>query len=384
MQDFFKTLGMDLSLATALNKQGITALTEVQKATLPAALQNRDLVVQSETGTGKTLAFLLPLFMKIDSARKETQAVILAPTHELTMQILRQIELLARNSERRITAAPIIGNVNIERQIDKLKERPHILVGTPGRILELIKKRKITAHTVKTVILDEADTLTNEMNIENIMAIVKSTLKERQLQMFSATITARTEACASGMMNDPVTIKTKETAQIPETIEHSYYLCEERDKLEILRKVIAIEKPEKSLVFIGAREDADYSVNRLRYHGLNVGGMHGHTEKVDRKKVLEDFRSGRIPVLVVSDMAARGLDIEGVTHVFNLNIPERAKDYLHRAGRAGRVGRKGAAISIVTERELQFIKEFEKTLKIHIVQKVMRKGKISENKKAFR
>ena len=197
MQEFFKSLGMDPSLAAALQKQGIETLTEVQKKVIPEALKNKELVVQSETGSGKTLAFLLPLFMKINPEKKEMQAVILAPTHELVMQILHQTELLAQNSGMKITAAPMIGNVNIERQIDKLKEKPHILVGTPGRVLELIRKKKISAYTIKTIVLDEADTLTGEKNIESISAIIKSTLRDRQLLMFSATITKQTEMRAA-------------------------------------------------------------------------------------------------------------------------------------------------------------------------------------------
>jgi len=381
MLEFFKALGMNPSLGTALQKQGITALTSVQKTVIPEALKNRDLVVQSETGTGKTLAFLLPLFEKIDPDKKEMQAVILAPTHELAMQIIRQIDLLARNSGIKATAAPMIGNVNIERQIEKLKEKPHILVGTPGRILELIKKKRLAAHTVKTIIIDEADTLTGDSHFETVAGIVKSTLKERQLMMFSATITKQTEIRAAGMMKDPVMIKDKGPASVPDTIEHFYFLTEERDKLEVLRKVIAIVQPQKALVFIGAREDADYCTNRLRFHGVKVEGLHGHTDKKDRKRVMEEFRAGKIPVLVVSDIAARGLDIIGVTHVFNLNIPEQPKDYLHRVGRTGRIGNKGVAVSIVTERELQFIEEFEKALKIHIFPKDMFKGKLIEGKK---
>ena len=381
MLEFFKSLGMNPALAAALQKQGITDLTEVQKNVLPEAVKNKDLVVQSETGTGKTLAFLLPLFSKIDPEKKEMQAIILAPTHELVMQIIRQTDLLAANSEIKITSTPIIGNVNIERQIEKLKEKPNIIVGTPGRVLELIQRRKIAAHTVKTIIIDEADTLVGENNFESVAGIIKSTLKERQLLMFSATITKQAEVRARETMKDPEIIKVTGAATIPDTIEHFYFLTEERDKLEVLRKVIAIVKPAKALVFIGAREDADYCTGRLKFHGVKVEGLHGHTDKKDRKRVMEEFRTGKIPVLVVSDIAARGLDIQGVTHVFNLSIPEQPRDYLHRVGRTGRTGHKGAAVSIVTERELQFIEEYEKTLKIHILPKDMYKGNLVDVKK---
>lgn len=381
MIEFFNNLKVNPSLATALQKQGITDLTQVQMKAIPEAILNKDLVVQSETGTGKTLAFLIPLFVKIDASKREMQAIILAPTHELVLQIIRQIDLLAQNSEIKMTSTPIIGNVNIERQIEKLRDKPHIIVGTPGRVLELIKKKKIAAHTVKTIVIDEADTLTGENNIEAIKDIVKCTMKDRQLLMFSATITKQTETRANEMMKSPEFIKEKGAATVPEAIEHHYFLAEERDKLEVLRKVIAIVKPEKALVFIGAREDADYCTNRLRFHGVKVDALHGHTDKKDRKRIMDDLRAGKIPVLVVSDIAARGLDIQGVTHIFNLNMPEQAKDYLHRVGRTGRIGNKGVAISIVTERELQFIEEYERALKIEITQKDMFKGNLIDIKK---
>jgi superfamily II DNA/RNA helicase len=378
MIELLSGLKMNLSLAAALQKENITIPTEVQRSVIPEALKNRDLVVQSETGTGKTLAYLLPLFTKIDTSKREMQAIILAPTHELAMQILRQIERLAMNSEIKASSMVAIGNVNITRQIEKLREKPHIIVGSPGRVLELIKKRKISAHTVKTIIIDEADRLTDEFNIITLKEIIKSTLKERQLMMFSATITKLTEARAKEIMKEPLFIREKGVATIPSLIEHIYFLTEERDKMEVLWKVIGILKPGKAIVFIGDREETDVCVNRLAYHGLKVGGIHGHIEKMDRKRAMEDFRSGKIQLLVASDIAARGLDIDGVTYIFNLNIPEHSKDYLHRVGRTGRKGNQGLAVSIVTERELQFIHEYEKDLKIRIKAKDMYRGSIVE------
>ncbi|MHB1484727.1 MAG: DEAD/DEAH box helicase [Saccharofermentanales bacterium] len=381
MDDLFEKLKMDKSLAEALRKQGITTLTDVQDIVIPLAVENKDLVVQSETGTGKTLSYLLPLFNKIDHSKKEMQAMIIAPTHELVMQIIKQIEKLSQNSEIKITSTPIIGNVNIERQIDKLKEKPHIIAGTPGRILELTKRRKIAAHTIKTIIIDETDILLNENNIDMVKEIIKSTLRDRQLMMFSATVNKRTETVAKELMKDPGIIRVTGKASIPETIVHHYFLTQERDKLEVLRKIIRIINPGKALIFIGDREDADFCKSRLAFHGIITSSLHGHVDKKDRKATMENFISGRSTILIASDIAARGLDIEGITHIFNLNIPEHSGDYLHRAGRCGRAGNSGTVVSIVTEHELNNIGLFETELKIEIKPKAMFQGKIVDVKR---
>ena len=183
------------------------------------------------------------------------------------------------------------------------------------------------------------------------------------------------------MMKEPEFIREMARASVPSTIEHIYFKTEERDKTEVLRKAIAALKPVRAMVFIGDREETEVCTDNLKHHGLKVGGMHGHTDKMDRKKAMDDFRSGKIQVLVVSDLAARGLDIEGVTHIFNLNIPEKPKEYLHRVGRTGRKGNAGMAVSIVTERELQFIQLYEKDLKIEIEAKDLYRGEMIDARK---
>jgi len=371
---------MNPALVVALQKEDITTPTEVQRKVIPEALKNKDLVVQSETGTGKTLAYLLPLFEKTDTSKREMQTIILAPTHELAIQILRQTERLSQNSEIKVSSMLAIGNVNIKRQVERLREKPHIIVGSLTRILELINKRKISAHTIKTIIIDEADSLMDDNNIVKLKEVIKSTLKERQIMLFSASITKKTEARAKEIMKEPEFIKEKEVASIPFSIEHMYFLTEQRHKIEVLRKVIRIMNPSKAMVFIGHREETEVCKDRLKYHGLEVEGIHGQNEKMDRKRAIDGFKSGKIQILIASDIAARGLDIEGVTHVFNLNIPENPKDYLHRVGRTGRKGNTGIAISIVTERELQFINMYEKVLKIKIAAKDMYKGNIIDAK----
>jgi len=358
----------------------ITVPTDVQSKVLPEAVLNKDIIVQSETGTGKTLAYLLPLYKKVDPDKKEMQAIILVPTHELALQVQRQIEKLSLNSDVKITSAVIIGNVNIDRQIDKLKERPNIIVGSSGRILELIKKKKIAAHTVKTIILDEADRLLDFHNIDNVKAVIKSTLKERQLMVFSASISKESEEISKELMKEPLIIKAESHTKIPDTIEHLYFVAEQRDKIEVLRKLVRIINPEKALAFVSDGNELGLLVEKLKFHKVNAEGIQGSNFKLERKKVMEDFRSGKLQLLVATDIAARGLDIENLTHIFNLNMPEQPNDYLHRAGRTGRQGNTGICVSIVTEKEVKLIKQFEKKLNITFTQKDMRMGEIIDIK----
>jgi len=204
MIESFELLGISGPLVAGLRIAGIEVPTAIQSQVIPLALEGKDIVGQSATGSGKTLAFLLPLFQRIDTGKRETQVMIMAPTHELAIQILRQVEMLAKNSGLPVTSTSIIGNVNIARQIDKLKEKPHILVGSAGRILELIQKKKISSQTIKSIVIDEADRLLDDKNVETVKAVIKTTLKDRQIMLFSATITPETLVQAKKMMNLPI------------------------------------------------------------------------------------------------------------------------------------------------------------------------------------
>ncbi len=381
MEQLFEGMELDKTLVEALKKESITVPTDIQQKAIPEELKNRDVILHSSTGTGKTLAYLLPLFMKLSVDKKEMQALILVPTHELAIQVERQIELLSQNSEIKATSTPIIGDVNIMRQMDKLKLKPHIIVGTAGRILELIQKKKISAHTIKTIIIDEADRLLDDYNLDSIKAVIKTTLRERQIVMCSATISKKTVERAMPLMKEPLVIESKSDMGVPDAIEHLYFVAEQREKIDVLRKLVRMINPKKAIAFFANSEDIFVSEEKLRYHKLKAGGIHGSHIKSDRKKTMDDFKNGKLQLLIASDIAARGLDIEDVTHIFNVNIPERSMDYLHRVGRTGRNGKPGVAISIVTEKEIEFMKKFEKELKIKIIPKSMSNGKIVEYKK---
>jgi len=378
MDNTFDELGLSQNLVNALKKVNITNPTEIQSNSIPWSLTNRDIIGQSQTGSGKTLAYLLPLFSKISIEKREMQAIILVPTHELAMQIDKQIRTLSENSGIPVTSIPIIGEVNIKRQIEKLREKPHIIVGSSGRIFELIKMKKISAHTIKTIVLDEGDKLLDEKNLSGIKAIIKTTMRDRQLMVFSATISEKIIATAKEFMNNPEIIKIKENKTVNENIEHIYFLSEQRDKTELLRKLIASIKPKKAIIFINKSDEIQIITAKLQYHHINAFSIFGNASKEDRKSALEGFRCGKYELLVASDLAARGLDITDVSTIFNLDLPEDHKEYLHRAGRTGRFGNTGTCISIVTEKEVSVINKLEKEFNIKISRMRIYKGEINQ------
>ena len=377
----FDQFELDEALVDALKQEGIVIPTAIQEQTIPLILENRDVVGQSETGTGKTLAYLLPIFQRIDTQKRETQAMILTPTHELAIQIQREIETLAKDSGFAVTSTAIIGNVNITRQIEKLKGKQHIIVGSSGRILELIQKKKISSQTIKTMVLDEADRLLDENNSQTVKAVIKTTLSRTQLLLFSATLPPVTLQRASDLLKNPEVIRVTDKVMIAPTITHMYFLTEQRDKIEVLRKLIRMIIPTRALIFINKSEEIEKMVESLKFHGLEAEGIYGGANKTDRRKAMDDFRSGKISLLVASDLAARGLDIKGITHIFNLDLPEDPQLYLHRVGRTGRAGESGLAISIVNAKEVYYIKRLESAFEIVISPKEMLLGKIVDPRK---
>ena len=381
MQTSFEQIGLDKKLVAGLAKAAITIPTPVQAAVIPEVLQGRDVIGHSATGTGKTLAYLLPLFQKIECGKREVQAVVLAPTHELVMQIFRQAELLAQNSGIPVAAAAIIGEVNIARQIDKLKEKPHLLIGSAGRLLELIQKRKINAQTIKTIVLDEADRLLDENNRAAVAAVIKTAQKDRQLLLFSATIPQETLVAAAQWLREPVHAAIRNDSPLPSGITHMYFVAEARDKIIVLRKLLAGIQPERALVFVNTAPAIAETVAKLNFHSVAAAGLHGSANKAERQAALQDYRDGRVRILVASDLAARGLDIDGVENVINLDLPETSQAYLHRAGRTGRAGASGRVFSIVDKGEARRIPSLRKSLRISITEQQLSYGKIVDSAK---
>ncbi|MDU4959368.1 MAG: DEAD/DEAH box helicase [Sporomusaceae bacterium] len=375
MNNGFAALGINPALAEGLQKNSISRPTPVQTEVIPLILAGRDVLAQSPTGSGKTLAYLLPLLQRIDAGRREPQVLVLAPTYELVMQIHKQAELLAASAGLPLSSLPIIGDANISRQIEKLREKPQLITGSPGRVLELIQKRKISAHTLQILVLDEADRLLGEQQLELVKAIIKTTLKQRQLLLFSATLSPAAVELAKPLLREPQLVRLSQRQEAP-AITHCCLLGQLRDKFVSLRKLARSIEPARALVFINRQEQIAATVAKLQFHGLTAAGLFGGAGKAERKKALDDFRAGRVQLLVASDLAARGLDISGVDYVINLDMADDAQVYLHRTGRTGRAGRAGTAISLVTAGELQKLQGFASSLGIDLQQKQIIRGQL--------
>lgn len=373
----FSELGLNDNIVKGLELQGITEPTEIQSLTIPEILKNKDVIGESFTGSGKTLAFLAPIFQKINTEKREMQVLIIQPTHELVMQTEAQIKMLAVNSNVSVTSLTLIGDVNIFNQIKKLKEiKPHIIVGTPGRVLDLMNKKKISAHTIKTIVIDEADNLLDNTSSAFVKDIIKKTMKDREILIFSATINKNTLETAKALMKDPVIFKNESNFSLNPVIEHMYIETDPREKSEVLRKLTSAINLQKAVVFVNNVYNIDLVAERLNYHNKNAFAMHNKLTKEQRQNAMEKFRKGQIKILVSSDISARGLDIENVTHIINLDFPSNPLEYLHRAGRTARGKNSGCTISLVTAKEMHLIKKYEKEFKIKIVKKQLKQGQL--------
>ena len=371
----FTDLQVHPELIAALTRQQIADPTPIQIVGLPVLLAGQDAYLHAETGTGKTLAYLLPIFCRLDAQQAATQAVIVAPTHELAIQIQRQCCDLAQNAGWPIRSLLLIGGTSTDRQIDKLKKKPHIVVGSPGRIGELIGKGKLKTQHVRSIVIDEADRLLNEESLQAIRAIIQAAPATRQLVFASATLEPQSTAVIATLAPDLVMLQAG-AAAVNENIEHLYLVCEERDKPDELRKLLHALDPERAIVFVHRNDLAGKIAAKLAHHHIPTADLNAALDKQDRKHAMDGFRSGEIRVLIASDVAARGLDIKGVTHIFNFDVPTLSKAYLHRVGRTGRAGAKGLAVTLVTEIEARVIRRYQEELGIVMQCVRMREGRV--------
>jgi superfamily II DNA/RNA helicase len=372
----FTDLLLPPELIAALAKQQISEPTAIQSAAVPVLMAGKDAYLNAETGTGKTLAYLLPLFARIDPAQAATQVVIVAPTHELAIQIHRQSCDLAQNAGRAIRSVLLIGGTATDRQIEKLKAKPHVVVGSPGRVLELIERGKLKTPHIRSIVVDEADRLLHDESLEWIQKIVSAAPPARQLIFASATIESQTRQVL-GTLSPDAQILCPGTVAVNENIEHLYLVCEERDKPDVLRKLLHAFDVPRSIVFVHRNDVAERVAAKLAHHKLAVADLNAELNKMDRKQAMDGIRSGTIRIMIASDLAARGLNILGVTHVFNLDVPTMSKAYLHRVGRTARAGAKGTAISLVTEIEARLVRRYEQELGITMQCVRVRDGRVS-------
>ena len=357
----FQDLGISPATMKALKRMGFEEATPIQAETIPLSLQNKDLIGQAQTGTGKTAAFGVPLVDKIDVANEVIQGIIIAPTRELAIQVSEELYKIGYGKRTRVLS--IFGGQDINRQIRALKKNPHIIVGTPGRILDHINRKTLRLDSVKTVILDEADEMLNMGFIDDIESILSKIPTERQTLLFSATMPAPIRKMAERFMKDPEVVKVKAKEMTVPLIEQYYIETQEKTKFDILTRLLDIQSPELAIIFGRTKRRVDELSEALNLRGYTAEGIHGDLSQAKRMSVLRKFKEGTIDVLVATDVAARGLDISGVTHVYNFDIPQDPESYVHRIGRTGRAGKEGVAITFITYRERSYLQVVEKTTK---------------------
>ncbi len=381
MVDNWSTLqSMKPFIQEAWKKTGFSQATPIQEKAIPLLLEGKDIVAESPTGTGKTLAYLLPLLNKVDPEKSDIQAVVLASSHELVMQIFQEFQKWSQGSN--LTGASFIGGVNVARQLEKLKKRPQIIFGTPGRVLELIKQKKMKMHEVKTIVIDEGDQLLVPEHLNTIKDIVKSTLKDRQISLFSATLTDQAKHVAKEFLKeDAVDLKVERPEiKTAANVEHLYFLCDPREKIEILAKISRLENV-RGLVFVKDIGSLSVLAEKLNYKGVSLAVLHSDVKKIDRQTALNDFRAGKSNLLLATDVAARGLDIQGITHVIHYDVAKDVTEYTHRSGRTGRLGSEsGTVINIMTHREARELKQIADKLNIPLHEKDFYQGKIVEKR----
>ncbi|ALC92568.1 DEAD/DEAH box helicase [Bacillus sp. FJAT-18017] len=357
----FEELGLSPQTLKAVLKMGFEEATPIQAETIPLSMENKDLIGQAQTGTGKTAAFGIPLVEKVDISNHAVQGIIIAPTRELAIQVSE--ELYKIGAGKRVQVLPIYGGQDISRQIRSLKKGPHIVVGTPGRLIDHINRKTLRLDQVHTAILDEADEMLNMGFIEDIEAILAEIPAERQTLLFSATMPAPIQRMAEKFMRDPQVIRVKTKEMTVPLIEQYYVEVQEKNKFDVLTRLLDIQSPELAIIFGRTKRRVDELSEALNLRGYAAEGIHGDLTQAKRMSVLRKFKEGTIEVLVATDVAARGLDISGVTHVYNFDIPQDPESYVHRIGRTGRAGKAGMALTFVTPREKSYLSVVERTTK---------------------
>ncbi|GGH80834.1 DEAD-box ATP-dependent RNA helicase CshA [Pullulanibacillus pueri] len=341
---------------------GFTAATPIQAQSIPLVQSGRDVIGQAQTGTGKTAAFGIPIIEKLDASQhKDPQALIIAPTRELAVQVARELNQLGKN--KKIRAMAVYGGEDIGKQIRALKKQPHIIAATPGRLLDHINRKTIKLNQVHSIVLDEADEMLNMGFIDDIKKILSKVPEERQTLLFSATMPPAIRNLADQFMKNPAEVKIKAKALTVDRIDQHFLEVKERQKFDVFIRLLDIQSPERAIVFGRTKRRVDELASGLRKLGYKARGLHGDLTQAKRDQVMDDFKNHRIAILVATDVAARGLDISGVTHVYNFDMPQDPESYVHRIGRTGRAGKKGEAITFVIHSEKQHLFMIEKTIK---------------------
>ncbi len=365
----FQELSLSAPTLKAIAAMGFEEATPIQGQAIPAALEGRDIIGQAQTGTGKTAAFGIPMIEAIDVKSETIQGMVIAPTRELAIQVAEELNRIGYFKGAH--ALPIYGGQDIRRQLNALKRRPHIIVGTPGRLLDHMKRRSVRLDGIRMVVLDEADEMLDMGFKEDVEKILGATPQDRQTMLFSATMPSAVGRLAGRFMKEPLAIGIKPKSMTVQATEQSYIEVQERQKLEALCRLLDVQLPALAIVFVRTKRRVDELAKALCERGYQAEGIHGDLTQSRRDGVMRSFKDRMIDVLVATDVAARGLDIGGVTHVYNFDIPQDPDGYVHRIGRTGRAGKKGIAVTLVTPRELKLLRLIERVIRRPIEKKAM-------------
>jgi len=362
----FTEINISKNIQQALVELNFTETTDIQTEAIPFLLDsNNDLIALAQTGTGKTAAFGIPIIHKINIKEKHTQCIILCPTRELCIQIKKDIDFISKHTNVKITA--VYGGTDIKSQIKSLSQGNHVIVGTPGRVIDLIKRNKINLEKINTVVMDEADEMLNMGFKQDIDTILKSTPTHKQTLLFSATMPKEVLKISKNYMQKPHMIEVAKRNEGAKNITHSYYVVGSRKKYSALRRLCDFYPNIYGIVFCRTRRECKEVSSKLMIDGYNADALHGDLSQSQRDHVMAKFRQKNLEILVATDVAARGLDVNNITHIINYNLPDDNEIYIHRSGRTARANKKGDSIIIATDRNMRKIKEIEKMLNKEIV-----------------
>lgn len=362
----FDQLELDERILRAVTDMGFEAASPIQAQAIPVQMEGRDVVGQAQTGTGKTAAFGIPLLQKIDPKSKKLQAIALCPTRELAIQVAEEIRRLAKYMHG-IKVLPIYGGQDIVRQIRGLKDGTQIVIGTPGRVMDHMRRKTIRCDHVHTVIMDEADEMLNMGFLEDMETILSQLPEERQTVMFSATMPMEIQNIAKRFQREPVMVKVvKKELTVPKVTQY-YYEVKPKTKVEVMCRLLDMYAPKLSIAFCNTKRQVDDLVQDLQGRGYFAEGLHGDLKQMQRDRVMSSFRSGATEILVATDVAARGIDVDNVEAVFNYDIPQDDEYYVHRIGRTGRAGKDGIAFSLVVGREVYKLRDIQRYCKTKII-----------------
>ena len=355
-KDFFQ-LGIRRNITDALQQNGISEPTQIQEQTIPLLLKGRDVLAQGQTGTGKTLAFILPMLQRVNIKQPQIQGLIITPTRELAIQITAELNKYADLVGAKVLAC--YGGQDVERQIQRLRTR-HIVVGTPGRLLEHIGRGTIHLSDVNMVVLDEADQMLHMGFLPDVEEVINKTASNRQTMLFSATIPKHVRMLSKKYMKKPTHIQVQISKRITlDEIQQIVIPIEERKKTDVLARLIDTYRPYLAMVFCKSKEKAKELNAELAERGYDCDELHGELSQTKRQQVMKKFRDAKLQILIATDIAARGIDVEGVTHIFSYDIPRNTESYIHRIGRTGRAGEAGMAITFVTPEEYLTLEKIE-------------------------